>query len=100
MIAAAKRKPADLRPQRRPDDFGRERGEFAGLEAFLQCRQKPLARRKHPTGSTAQRAANEDDPDFYPLWVIYGALPRGALLGPHCLPSNPHSGSAIPGPPD
>jgi hypothetical protein len=35
MIAAAKRKPADLRPQRRPDDFGRERGEFAGFEAFL-----------------------------------------------------------------
>jgi hypothetical protein len=30
-----------------------------------------------PAGSTAQRAANEDDPGFYPLWVIYGG---------HCPP--------------
>src|ERR1700758_12915 len=46
-------------------------------EAFLQSRLRPLARRKHPAGSTAQRAANEDDPGFYPLRVIYGG---------HCPP--------------
>src|ERR1700747_1288253 len=39
--------------------------------------EAPLARRKHPAASTAQRAANEDDPGFYPLRVIYGG---------HCPP--------------
>jgi hypothetical protein len=52
------------------------------VRAFLQCRLRPLARRKHPAASTAQRAANEDDPGFYPLRVIYGGhCPRGCVVG-------------------
>jgi hypothetical protein len=39
------------------------------------------ARWKHRPGQRHERAGNEDDPDFYPLWVIYGGhCPGGYVL--------------------
>jgi hypothetical protein len=43
------------------------------FEAFLQRHQRPPSQVEatgRVNGTRGQRA--EDDPDFYPLWVIYG----------------------------
>jgi hypothetical protein len=57
------------------------------FEAFLQSRLRPLARQKHPAGSTAQRAANEDDPRLHPpAGHLWRPLPPVVACGPEFSP--------------
>src|ERR1700757_5545421 len=72
----------------------RSTGKCRTFEAFLPCRLRPPSQVEALAGSTAQKAANEDDPGFYPLWVIYGGHCPGGYVLARVFPGSVHPRSA------
>ena len=60
----------------------RSTGKCRTFEAFLPCRLRPPSQVEALAGSTAQRAANEDDPGFDPpAGHLWRPLPRWLRVG-------------------